>query len=265
MRTELDTEAGVLTIGLGSRERARRFFERAVGEGGFLVHLRSRLGFRQEIRVRATTDDGFEFACRAEVSGVSSVASGRFATALLLGGWGAREAERLELALGAASHAEAATAAASDEGGGTSAPAGETRGTSPIHRIRAMNPPQRTLLARKADRVERQILLKDNSPQVLQALLANPRIESKDVVRLVKSTHANAPLLKRVVEDGRWGKNQEILGLAAKNPKTPSPVALRLIEKLRTSDLRFMAKLSSGVRENIRRAALREYLRRTGG
>ena len=260
MRTELDEAAGELILGFSGRDRVRAFFERSLGEGGFLVHLESRLGFRKEVRIKATTGDGFEFTCRAEVTGVSSIASGRFATAFVLTGWNAGEAERLRAALAAAS-AEPATAGETD---GAPAAPGETRGTSPIHRIRAMTPPQRTLLARKADRIERQILLKDNSHQVLQALLTNPRIESKDVVRLVKSTHTNAPLLKRVVEDPRWGKNQEILALVAKNPKTPTPVAVRLIDRLRTSDLRFMAKINSGLRENVRRAALREYLRRSG-
>ncbi len=261
MRIEFDREAGEVTLGFDDREEVRSFFERAVSEGGVLVELSDQPAFRQEVTIQARSDDGVDFACRAEVSGVSKTAAGKYATALLLGGWGAAETERLKLALATASSPRRSTTAADAD---LEEEAGETRGTSPIHRIRAMNPNQRTILARKADRVERQILLKDSSPQVLQALLLNPRVEGKDVVRVVKSTHTTGALLKRIVEDGRWGKNQEVLGLVAKNPKTPSPVALRLIEKLRTSDLRFMAKISSGVRDNIRRAALREYMRRTG-
>lgn len=262
MKSEIDSEAGELTLEFPSRDEMRFFFEQAVAEGGLLVSLDAELGFRRQLGLRARSGDGVEFECRAEVSGVSKTSSGEFATALLLDSWSSVDAERLKLALAAGARAEPApggTADAAEESA-----AGETRGTSPMHRIRSMTPPERTRLARKANRVERQILLNDNSAQVLQALLANPRLEGKDVVRLVKSTHTNAPLLKRIVEDGRWGQNQELLGLVAKNPKTPSPVAIRLVEKLRTSDLRFMAKLSSGVRENIRRAALREYLRRTG-
>lgn len=263
MKLEFDSETRELMIGFAAREKLRAFFERAAAEGGFLVPLDSELAFRQQVRVTARTEDGVDFACRAEVSGVSKTASGKFATALLLDGWHAGEAERLRLAL-TTGRARRDQSVDGPEDGDPGAETGETRGRSPIHRIRSMTPPERTMLARKANRVERQILLNDNSAQVLQALLANPRLEGKDVVRLVKSTHTTAALLKRIAEDGRWGRNQEILGLVAKNPKTPTPVATRLIEKLRTSDLRFMAKLSSGVRENIRRAALREYLRRTG-
>lgn len=140
---------------------------------------------------------------------------------------------------------------------------GEMRGMAPVYRIQRMNPNEKARLAMRAGKQERQVLLRDSSPMVLQALLVNPRIEAKDILRIVKSTHANAGLLKRIAEDGRWGKNQEILAIVARNPKTPAPFATRLIDRLRTSDLRMMGKMSSGLREDLRRAALKEYMRRS--
>ena len=73
-----------------------------------------------------------------------------------------------------------------------------------------------------------------------------------------------APILQRIASDSRWNGNQEILALVARHPKTPSVFASRLLPSLRTSDLRMMAKMSSGLREIVRKAALREYMRRTG-
>lgn len=284
MRVVFDRSRAVLDLRLANRSAARDFFAAARGEGGFLVSLEAELRFRDAIEVRVRTDDGFELSFTGEVSGISKTRTGDYATAILLTRWGLTEDEQLGAALasGGSTAAQVPTGrlvdeapaeasseeAETEEVGGTRPeaprPVGEARGASPMHRIRTMNPNQRTVLARKADRVERQILLNDTSPQVLQALLANPRIEGKDVLRMVKSTHAAAPMLKRIAEDPRWGKNQEILAVIAKNPKTPAPQAVRLVEKLRTSDLRWMAKMSSGVRETVRRAALREYLRRTG-
>jgi hypothetical protein len=285
MNVTLKRSCGELELGLPDRAGAREFFDAARSQGGFLVTLDSELRFRESVRVTVRTEDGFELSFDGEVSGVSRTGAGGFATAFLMTQWGLALDEQLGAALGGLRSAasgptpepppklppDPATEPApeAERAGGGSPPAapkpvGETRGASPMHRIRTMNPNQRTMLARKADRVERQILLKDTSPQVLQALLSNPRIEGKDILRIVKSTHTAAPVLKRVAEDPRWGKNQEILAVIAKNPKTPSPQAIRLVEKLRTSDLRWMAKMSSGVRETIRRAALREYLRRTG-
>ena len=156
---------------------------------------------------------------------------------------------------------EAAAHATEPEPGGEEAPQaeeegeedlaadrGEARGVSPAHQIRKMNQGQKAILATRAGRSERQILLRETSPQVLTGLLVNPRLEGKDVLQLVRSTHATAALLQRVAQDQRWAKNQEILASVAKNPKTPTPLAVRLVERLRISDLRKMAKMSAGMR-----------------
>ncbi|MDX1644307.1 MAG: hypothetical protein R3244_08130, partial [Thermoanaerobaculia bacterium] len=142
--------------------------------------------------------------------------------------------------------------------------AGEMMGTSPIHRINAMNPRQRAMLATRAGRTERQILLRDKSPLVLESLLNNPQIDSEDVLRIVRSSRVVAPTLQRIAGDARWSSNPEILAVIARHPKTPSVLATRLLPSLRTSDLRMMAKMSSGLREMVRKAALREYMQRTG-
>jgi hypothetical protein len=110
----------------------------------------------------------------------------------------------------------------------------------------------------KADRVERQILCRDSSPQVLLGLLANPRLEAEDVVTIVKSTHATAAILQRVANERRWMGSAEIRTAVVRNPKTPTPVAVKLLETLPISELRDMAKMGS-LREEVRRAAFRVY------
>ena len=85
------------------------------------------------------------------------------------------------------------------------------------------------------------------------------RARREDVLRAVECARSDR---------GGWRalsfrERSEILACVAKNPKTAVPFATRLIDKLRTSDLRVMAKMQSGMREVLRKAALREYLRRT--
>jgi hypothetical protein len=126
-----------------------------------------------------------------------------------------------------------------------------------------MTPNQKSRLATRANKTERQILLRENSPQVLQALMLNPRVEAKEVLQVVKSTHSDAGLLKRIASDQRWNKNPEIRVSLVKNLRTPPEIAIRLVPSLRTSDLRFLGKMSSGVRETLRKAAFKEYLSRT--
>ncbi len=94
------------------------------------------------------------------------------------------------------------------------------------------------------------------------ALLSNPRIEPKEVLQIAKNPQASSGVLQRIAQDRRFSGNHEIQLALVKNPKTPSPIATRMIEVLRTSDLRDLAK-SQSLRENIRKAALRVYLRRS--
>ncbi len=146
------------------------------------------------------------------------------------------------------------------------APAGdesETMGASPAFRLQQLDVTQRALLAMRADRNERRLLVRDNSAQVLLSLLSNPRIEADDVIQVVKSTHATSGILKRVAEDRRWGSNLEVKTAIVRNPKTPTPISARLMDTLRTEDLRQLSKMGA-VREDVRRAALAAYLKRTG-
>ena len=138
-------------------------------------------------------------------------------------------------------------------------PRSELTGASIALEIRRMNVSQRMRLASRAGRLERQILLRDNSPQVLMGLLANPRLDEQEVRDLVRSPHAASGVLQHVAKDRRWSANYEIRLSLVKNPKTPTPLAQRLLPTLRKPDLQTLAK-SSNVRETIKSAALRLYL-----
>lgn len=264
MDARMSPETGTLELQAGSLDEARDFLDQAVRDGGFMVSLDRELPVLEPLDVRLSAGVGFELRFAARVVQRFDTATARYGTAFELLDWGESQERELERQLGASRQGQPEAPA----GGGPEPDPEDTtemRGSSPIHRIRALNPSQRARLATRADRTERQILLRDNSAQVLQSLLVNPRLDRREVLRLVKSTHVTGAILKRVIEDGRWSKNPEILAQVARNPKTPSPIAVRLMGELRTSDLRWMAKMSSGLRENIRRAALREYLQRTGG
>jgi hypothetical protein len=226
-----------------------RLHKEITSRKGFMAPLPMELPLFTKVAVEVRLYTATRMALQAEVAQAFPLRSGSWNTAFLT-----EETPRLH------SEKEPERPTVEEE----TADEGETRGVAPIYRIQQMNPNEKARLAARAGRQERQILLRDSSPLVLQSLMSNPRIESKDILRIVKSTHANAGLLKRIAEDARWGKNQEILAHVARNPKTPPPLATRLMDRLRTSDLRMMGKMSSGLREDVRRAALREYLRRSG-
>lgn len=235
METELDAASQRLELRFEDREEWRSFLERARADGGFLVPLEGPLRLHQRLQIRLSHSGRTEEL----VARVAQVFSGP-------------PQPRVAFLLDELTTPDDETDAS------------ETLGTSPLHRIRQMNPNERARLAHRAARTERQILLRDRSALVLEALLANPQIDAEGVQILARSPHANAPLLQRIAQDSRWGKNQDIQSALARNPKTPAPVVMRLLPSLRTPDLKAMARLDSGFREHIRRAALAEYMKRTG-
>ena len=126
-----------------------------------------------------------------------------------------------------------------------------------------MTPPEKARLARKANRTERQILLRETSPQVTLALLTNPHIEGDDVVQIVKSPYTPGGVLKRIAADRRWLSNPDVRQALVRNPQTPTPLAIRLLPGLPTPVLQALAR-GGEAREDLKKAALKLYLKRTG-
>jgi hypothetical protein len=241
-----------VTADLADLETVQSLIAGATGQGGFMLGLDTRPEPFATYTVVLKAPGDFAFSFQARVVQIFDRGEDLMA-AFQLEGWSAAREDELKRKLKACEAPEAE----SEEKG-----EGEAFGTAPIYRIRAMDPSQKMRLAMKADRAERRILCRDSSPQVLLGLLANPRIEATDVVQIVKSTHASPGVLQRVAKDRRWMSNTEIQTALVRNPKTPTPIAIQLLESVPTNELRAMAKMGS-LRENVRRAAFRVYTKRT--
>jgi hypothetical protein len=123
-------------------------------------------------------------------------------------------------------------------------------------RLRALTPPQRILLAPKADRVTRALLLQDSDPQVLFALLRNPRISTDEVVRAAKSSFLSFQAVELILKTGPWMANLDIRLALIHNPRTPLPFALRLLPALPDNEVRLIAK-GAATSMALKQAALR--------
>src|SRR2546421_171144 len=85
--------------------------------------------------------------------------------------------------------------------------------------------PDTLLLAVKADRAERALLLQDNDPRVLLSLLRNPRLTVDEVARLAKSSFLTYQLADVIMKASQWMGSLDVrLGLIH-NPKTPPAMA----------------------------------------
>lgn len=223
---------------------AERFFADAREQSGFYLQLDRELKQFQRLAV-TTTAPGFRFRCEAEVVQVFA-GVGDYGTAFQLCDWTQARERELELKVKSRDIQEE-----------------DASVVSPVFRIQKMDVNERFRLAVKASRPERQILLRDNSPQVLLGLLAHPRLEDTEVKAIIDSNAATAAIMQRIAGNRKWMANPEIQLAVARSPKTPPPLAIQLLPSLRTNDLRILAK-GGAARENVRRAALRVYLERTG-
>lgn len=252
-------DGGTVHLELTDAETVRAFFDEAKKQSGFLLPLADSPKLYQPLSVRVTCGESFEMELPAQV--IQSFErpgpdGARYQVAFQIEDWNpGRNAELMRKLSGIP--AEGAGGGEAERGVGE----GEVKGASPMFRIKAMNPNERMRLALKAGRTERAILVRDTSPRVLMGLLGNPRLDGEDVLHIVRSTHANAAILKRIAGDRRWVQNPEIRNALVRNPKTPTPLALRLLETLRTPDLQVLAK-SGQSKEALRRAAVRLYLKR---
>jgi hypothetical protein len=150
-------------------------------------------------------------------------------------------------------------AAAAPVSGGEGAAAAEA---GPLwERLRALTPPQKILLAPKADRVTRALLVQDSDPQVLFALLKNPRLSIDEVVRIAKSSFLSFQAAELILKTSPWMSNLDVRLALVQNAKTPVPFALRILPTLPDGEVRAIAK-GAATSMALRQAAIKRV---TGG
>ena len=138
--------------------------------------------------------------------------------------------------------------------------AAETADTGTLwDRLRAMTPPQKMLLAPKADRVTRALLVQDTDPMVLFALLKNPRLGIDEVVRVAKSSYLGFQAAELILKTAQWSGNLDVRVALIHNPKLPLPLALRILPSLPDAEVRLIAK-GAATSAGLKQAALRRVI-----
>jgi hypothetical protein len=122
-------------------------------------------------------------------------------------------------------------------------------------RMRGLSQMEKLLLAVKADRMERALLVQDNDPRVLLSLLRNPRLTVDEVVRIAKSSYLTFQIADVIMKAGQWMGSPDVRLALVHNPKTPPPFALRILPLLPDADVRAIAR--AGTSMALKTAALR--------
>lgn len=124
------------------------------------------------------------------------------------------------------------------------------------NRVRDLSRLEKLLLAPKADRSERAVLVQDNDAQILLYVLKNPRITLEEVVRIARSTAINSLVADFIAKTAQWASNLEIKIALASNSRTPTPIALKLLPTLPEQEIRKIAK-AAAASQSLKQAALK--------
>jgi hypothetical protein len=122
-------------------------------------------------------------------------------------------------------------------------------------RIRGLSQMEKLLLAIKAERSERALLLQDNDPRVLLSLLRNPRLTVDEVARMAKSSFLTYQIADVIMKTAQWMSSPDVRLALIHNPKTPPPFALRILPMLPEADVRAIAR--GGTSMALKQAALK--------
>jgi hypothetical protein len=123
-------------------------------------------------------------------------------------------------------------------------------------RVRDLSRTEKLMLAPKADRSERAVLMQENDAQVLYSLLKNPRITMDEVGRIARSSLLSTVTADLIAKTSQWMTSPDIRIALVHNPRTPTLLALRLLPTLPEPEIRQIAK-ATAVSQALRQAALK--------
>jgi len=104
------------------------------------------------------------------------------------------------------------------------------------------------------DRAARLLLLKDTNKTIQVFVLQNKRITLDEVRYIAGYRQAHPDVLVTIAGNRDWTASPAVVSALVRNPKTPSPTAVKLLDKLPIADVRRLAK-SNDVPRPVQMAA----------
>lgn len=126
-------------------------------------------------------------------------------------------------------------------------------------RLSVMTSQEKIQLALKGSRDERSAILRDVNKTVHVHVLKNPSLQLDEIAAMAKMPTVSPELLAAIAQRREWCGRPEIAQALVRNPKTPVPTALKLLDSLSLSDLRLVAK-DANTRPPIQAAARKKLV-----
>ncbi len=132
--------------------------------------------------------------------------------------------------------------AGEDDGDTIAADTGEDlEGLNIGQRIMRMNIGEKMQLAHTGDKEVRSILLKESNKPIIGAVMRSPKMTEGEILVLAQSKHSHDEIIRLITLNREWLKNYAIRLALVTNPKTPTGVAVRLVNTLYKKDLKEIA------------------------
>jgi hypothetical protein len=129
--------------------------------------------------------------------------------------------------------------------------------------IRSLPAGARMKLTYGASRELRNILIRDNNPQIAIAALLNSSVSETEIELLCSSRNVVQEVLGEISRNRRWMARYGAIVALAKNPRTPDGIGIRLVSRLSVRDLRSLSR-DRGVSQAQRTMATRVLAQKTG-
>ena len=112
---------------------------------------------------------------------------------------------------------------------------------SAMQRLQQMTVPQKMSRAMKGTREERAILVRDPNKLISVAVLSSPKLTDSEVEAIAKMSSVSEEILRIISNNRNWVKNYVVVSALARNPKTPLPVSMNLLNRLNEKDLKVLS------------------------
>ncbi len=121
----------------------------------------------------------------------------------------------------------------------------------------------RISLALRANPREREFLLHDSRPQVLEAISRNPSLLIQQARELASNRTVLATTLELLAKDPRWADDEELQIRVVTHPRVPLPLAGKMIEAMGSATLRKVMQ-RPGLHPSLRRRLIEQMVRKAG-
>jgi len=115
---------------------------------------------------------------------------------------------------------------------------------------------QRALYGGRDDRAA---VIREGSASLQTQVLRNPGLQLDEIASIARMRTVSVELLKIIAEKREWATRPEIAIALVRNPKTPVPLAVRLLDHVSREELRQLAK-DGNTRAPIMNAARKKVL-----